>query len=115
MKTLNRGAIIFERNQNKFSKISSAVDKKTSQIDDVDIINEKLEIFNRDNIAFEKAHEKLFEIPIAIEKEIQCLKDENNNQIENNNLKTDIFLLKEKLHTLKTKKQLFPADKKHKI
>lgn len=43
LETLNRNAIIFERNHN-FSKIPSAVDKETSKMDDEDIIiNEKLE------------------------------------------------------------------------
>ncbi|XP_071650100.1 uncharacterized protein [Temnothorax longispinosus] len=112
LKTTNRDAKIFKRNQNKFSKIPSAVDR-TSKIDDVDIIKNKLETLNRDSIAFEKTCEKLFEIPIAVEQEIQYLKDENNKlQLENNNLKTDIFLLKEELHTLKTKKQLFPKELK---
>ncbi|XP_071577316.1 uncharacterized protein [Temnothorax nylanderi] len=112
LKTTNRDAKIFKRNQNKFSKIPSAVDR-TSKMDDVDIIKNKLETLNRDNIAFEKTCEKLFEIPIAVEQEIQYLKDENNKlQLENNNLKTDIFLLKEELHTLKTKKQFFPKDLK---
>lgn len=54
MKTLNRDAIIFEWNHNKFSKIPSAVDKKTSERDDEEIINEKLETLNRDSIVFEK-------------------------------------------------------------
>ncbi|KAM0726176.1 hypothetical protein ACS0PU_008257 [Formica fusca] len=88
-------------------------------MDDEDIIiNEKLETLNRDSIAFEKTREKLFEIPasrpnFALESEIQCLKDENKKlQFENNNLKSDIFVLKEELHTLKTKKQLFPEELK---
>lgn len=54
MKTLNRDAIIFEWNHNKFSKTPSAVDKKTSKRDDEEIINEKLETLNRDSIVFEK-------------------------------------------------------------
>lgn len=69
---------------------------------------------NRDDIIFERNREKLFDIPIALEKKIQSLQDENKKlQLENNNLKNDIFFLKEKLHSLKTKKQLFPEGKKH--
>lgn len=46
-------------------------------MDDDDIINEKLKTLNRDSIAFEKTRKKLFEIPNALEKEIEHLKDKN--------------------------------------
>lgn len=73
-----------------------------------------MEILNRDNIVFEKNREKLLENPIVPEKEIQYLKEENKKlELENHNLKNDIFLLKEELNTLKTKKQLFPEGKRH--
>lgn len=98
----NNGVKIFDRNHEKFPKIPKCIgDKKI----DEDIINEKFEILNRDSIVFENNREKLFENP---EKEIQYLKEKNKKlELENNNLKNNIFLLKEELHTLKTKKQLF--------
>ncbi|EZA55099.1 hypothetical protein X777_05354 [Ooceraea biroi] len=76
-----------------------------------DIINKKLRTVNRDSPVVEKKDEKLFES--ALQKQIQYFKHENEElKLENRNLRSDIFLLKEELHTLKTKKQLFPEEQK---
>lgn len=105
--------LYIDENKNEKTNRDAIIFEKYKKMDDEDIINEKLETLNRANKAFEKTQEKLFEIPIALQKENQDLKHENEKlQLEKNRLKNDILLLKKELHTLKTKKQLFPKEKR---
>ncbi|XP_067211687.1 uncharacterized protein [Linepithema humile] len=112
-KILDKKEILEKENPepNETQKETEFDNERTSKEGDENIIKEKLKASNRDDIIFERNREKLFDIPIALEKKIQSLQDENKKlQLENNNLKNDIFFLKEKLHSLKTKKQLFPEE-----